>query len=357
MSPARVAAVAVALGALAALAGCGDDDSDGGSAGPTGPEDQAGPVANEDHWHAAFGVYVCDEFLPPLPEFENAEGIHTHGDGVVHIHPFTAEADGEDATLRVFLDGADVGLSDDELTVDGETYAAGDDSCGDGAGEIAVVRWADVAKDGAEPERVDPDDARFLADGEGYVVAFVAEGTDIPEPESAGRLAELGAVDGGGTVDTTSPSTTGASDDPPVATDDRDLPDGFYPVALTEPAPCRTAGMRPDPEGTNCYRLPDEPAAGADIIESAEASVDPASGGWRVDIVFTEDGIGAFNEVAAICAQFGATCPYGQLALLVGGEIVTAPTIQQPSFERDQVVVSGDFTRDEAEDLAEALAG
>ena len=263
MSPARAAAVAVALGALAALAGCGDDDSDsdGGS---------AGPVANEDHWHAAFGVYVCDEFLPPLPEFENAEGIHTHGDGVVHIHPFTAEADGEDATLRVFLDGAGVGLSDDELTVDGETYSAGDDSCDDGEGEIAVVRWADVAA-AAEPERIDPDDARFLADGEGYVVAFVAKGTDIPKPESAGQLAELGAADGGGTVDTTSPSTTGASDDPPVATDDRDLADGFYPVMLTEPAPCRTSGMRPDPEGTNCYRLPDEPAAGADIIESAEA--------------------------------------------------------------------------------------
>ena len=43
---------------------------------------------NKDHWHAAFGVNVCGEWLPNAPEFEDAEGIHTHGDGLMHIHPF-----------------------------------------------------------------------------------------------------------------------------------------------------------------------------------------------------------------------------------------------------------------------------
>ena len=27
------------------------------------------PIAFEDHWHSAYGFYVCDEFLPDLPEF------------------------------------------------------------------------------------------------------------------------------------------------------------------------------------------------------------------------------------------------------------------------------------------------
>ena len=31
-----------------------------------------------DHWHAAFGVNVCGEWIPNAPEFEDAEGIHTH---------------------------------------------------------------------------------------------------------------------------------------------------------------------------------------------------------------------------------------------------------------------------------------
>lgn len=334
---------------VASLVGCGDDDDE--SERPPGP---VPPVVNEDHWHAAFGVYVCDEFLPPLPESESPLGIHTHGDGVIHIHPFTAAAAGENATLRVFLDSVDIDVSDDELTVDGETYTEGDDTCDGSEGRLEVLRWADVAAADAEPERVDAD-ARFREDGEGYVLAFVAEGEDVPAPESADMLAELGAVDGGGT-DTTDETTTTTAGGPPVATDDRPLDDGFYPVEATEPAPCRSPGMRPDRGNTTCYRLPDEPAAGADIVEEAEAALDPVSG-WRVDLVFTEDGIAAFNSVAAVCSQFGPTCPLGQLALLVDGEIVTAPTITQPSFERDQIVVSGEFSRDEAEDLADALAG
>ncbi|HEV7758099.1 MAG TPA: hypothetical protein VGO78_03885, partial [Acidimicrobiales bacterium] len=85
-----------------------------------------------------------------------AHGIHTHGDGVIHIHPFSAEAAGENATLRVFLDSADIELTDDALTVGGETYTEGDDTCDGREGRLEVVRWAEVA----EPERVDAD-ARF----------------------------------------------------------------------------------------------------------------------------------------------------------------------------------------------------
>jgi preprotein translocase subunit SecD len=189
------------------------------------------------------------------------------------------------------------------------------------------------------------------------VLAFVAEGTEVPEPESADTLAELGAVDGGGSSDTTEPTTPATADGPPVVTDDRTLADGFYPVETTEPAPCRSPGMRPDRDNSNCYHLPDEPAVGADIVEEAEAVADQVNGGWRVELVLTENGIGAFNDVAAICSQLGPTCPLGQLALLVEGEVVTAPTITEPSYERDQIQVAGDFDKDEAEALADALAG
>src|SRR3954464_11404283 len=51
--------------------------------------DTAPSSVNKDHWHAAYGFYVCDHFLPALPESpKDPEGIHTHGDGVFHIHPF-----------------------------------------------------------------------------------------------------------------------------------------------------------------------------------------------------------------------------------------------------------------------------
>src|SRR5690349_6189621 len=40
------------------------------------------PVANQDHWHNAYGFYLCDHFLPPFTDKgDDKHGIHTHGDG------------------------------------------------------------------------------------------------------------------------------------------------------------------------------------------------------------------------------------------------------------------------------------
>ena len=156
------------------------------------------PVAFEDHWHAAFGVYICDTFQPPIPEFEDPEGIHTHSDGVIHIHPFASSAAGANARLGVYLDNAGIEVTDDSLTIGDETWTEGEDKCGDEDAEVVVAQWADVQGDG-NPSLVetDPGDLRFRSDGEGYVVAFVPEGTDIPKPDTAANLAELGAIDSG----------------------------------------------------------------------------------------------------------------------------------------------------------------
>src|SRR6476619_3770453 len=57
------------------------------------------PVANKDHWHAAYGVYLCDQFAPPITDTRDPKGIHTHGDGIIHIHPFVRSSSGNNATL------------------------------------------------------------------------------------------------------------------------------------------------------------------------------------------------------------------------------------------------------------------
>jgi hypothetical protein len=156
------------------------------------------PVVNEDHWHAAFGVYVCDEFQPAVPTFESPVGIHTHDDGVIHIHPFSSGGSGENATLGVYLEGAGIEVSDDELKIGDESWSEGDDSCGDEDAELIVAQWKDVQNTDDKPAliRRDFDDIRFRDDGEGYTIAFVPEGTtDIPKPDAAAQLAELGAAD------------------------------------------------------------------------------------------------------------------------------------------------------------------
>ncbi|HEX8805107.1 MAG TPA: hypothetical protein VF743_12965 [Acidimicrobiales bacterium] len=166
------------------------------------------PVARQDHWHAAYGIYVCDEFRDPIPTFESPDGIHTHGDGVIHIHPFSDSAAGANATLGKFLEGTDVEISDDELKIGDETFTEGEQKCGDEDGRVVVAQWSDVQNDDGNPALIDEDmnDIRFREDGEGYVIAFVPEDTDIPKPDTAAQLAELGAVDSGAESGT---STTG----------------------------------------------------------------------------------------------------------------------------------------------------
>ena len=56
------------------------------------------PRIGKDHWHAAIGFYDCDHFLPNEAQFENSEGLHTHGDGLIHLHPFSSAVAGKNAT-------------------------------------------------------------------------------------------------------------------------------------------------------------------------------------------------------------------------------------------------------------------
>jgi hypothetical protein len=176
------------------------------------------PPVIGDHWHAAYGIYVCGEWQPDIPEFENTTGIHTHGDGVIHIHPFSQSGAGENATLGTFLEDTDVELSDDELTIgenelaDGaKTWKEGDDQCDGKDAELVVAQWENAADANAKPALITGglDDIRFRGDGEAYTIAFVPEGdTDIPKPPTAANLAELGAVDAG--AETGSTTTTAA---------------------------------------------------------------------------------------------------------------------------------------------------
>src|SRR2546430_271263 len=63
-----------------------------------------------DHWHASLDVNVCGIWLPPAPQFETEAGnpqvrvgIHSHADGLMHIHPFNSSESGSNATVGRFL--------------------------------------------------------------------------------------------------------------------------------------------------------------------------------------------------------------------------------------------------------------
>ncbi|CAB4596538.1 unannotated protein [freshwater metagenome] len=90
-------------------------------------------------------------------------------------------------------------------------------------------------------------------------------------------------------------------------------------------------------------------------LETARATLQ--NGQWTVSPTFKggADGIGLFNGVAAQCFSKASTCPSGQLAIVLDGRVLSAPTIQQASFQADQIQISGSFKERDAKDLATAL--
>lgn len=91
-----------------------------------------------DHWHATYQIAVCGNVLPPLPGTPG--GVHTHGDGAIHIHPRSDREAGANATLALFLATSGGQLDDGSLTLpSGETYAHGDHCPGGQPGELVVM--------------------------------------------------------------------------------------------------------------------------------------------------------------------------------------------------------------------------
>jgi hypothetical protein len=143
-----------------------------------------------DHWHAAYGIYTCDGFADPLAdEKQDPVGIHTHQDGLIHIHPTSASATGDKATLGVFADDTGLGLEDDRLEIPGgKTYVEGKDKCKGKDGIVQVAVWDDPSD---ETPKIVTEDMTGIKLGENQVltIAFAPEGADLPKPESLAELA------------------------------------------------------------------------------------------------------------------------------------------------------------------------
>jgi preprotein translocase subunit SecD len=102
-----------------------------------------------------------------------------------------------------------------------------------------------------------------------------------------------------------------------------------------------------------------------DSLETARAAL--PQGQWVVNPQFKEgaDGIDKFNAAAATCYNAAATCPpqgstqqgkpVGALAIVLDGRVISAPRIQAPNFQRDEIQISGNFTERSARDLATVL--
>jgi len=219
------------------------------SAEPPQPANQATDEPG-DHWHAALAVNICGEWIEPIAEFEQVHdnpnvrpGIHTHGDGFIHVHPFTTSEGGENAVLGRFLDYGGFSTSSDSLDLGDDAAAwpglstdpskrewTTGDTCPEGtafAGQKGVFKWSLDCK----ARTGDPSDVR-LRDQQVIALAFLPKDEPIGVPpnatstpsddgSAAGPLDVPACATGGPGAETTDTSTVTSL---PVATDTTTTP-------------------------------------------------------------------------------------------------------------------------------------
>jgi hypothetical protein len=171
------------------------------------------PVVGQDHWHEAYGFYVCTsatkgEFIPAFPYQTDAAGIHTEGDGVIDVHPYQKSAAGKNAVLGVFTKGTGVTLNAGELKIPSFAGYGGHDyhdtdSCGGKPGRVQIFVFSTATATTGALQTLDPREVP-LADQAMVVIAFMPKGATIPPPPQANINAMLHPLD----VPSTSSSST-----------------------------------------------------------------------------------------------------------------------------------------------------
>ncbi len=149
--------------------------------------------------------------------------------------------------------------------------------------------------------------------------------------------------------DTAEPPTTEPPTTEPVTSEPE--------VVLPEPAPTT-------PDGTELlpYPIDDQvclvgPAGGTGEVfarGSASPNISSQTGQWVVNVDLRADGQVLWNSLASQCFNGTSVCPSRQLAIVLDGEIQSAPTVQTPNFPGN-VQISGSFTEDEVRSLAQVL--
>jgi hypothetical protein len=190
------------------------------------PDPGSFPPQVGDHWHAALGIYACDGWLPKITgnqeetvtdssgnesyvnDLFGTTGVHSHDDGVIHYHPYSAKSVGKRADIGVYLDVYDIELDTDHLklpdTQGGKEYTTDDYKCNGEDVEIKVVAWDNYTDTGKGSTYItDLTNVRITQDGMVFAIVVAPKDTEIVMPPWAGELPELGAADGGNVPATT----------------------------------------------------------------------------------------------------------------------------------------------------------
>lgn len=112
--------------------------------------------------------------------------------------------------------------------------------------------------------------------------------------------------------------------------------------------------LLPDGSGIG-YLVGPAGATGAVFANDARAEI--FTGSWVVTVSLRagNEGEGAWNALTTLCFGRDASCPTGQIAIVLDGEVISAPVVQEAVFTGGSVQITGDFSEADARDLARIL--
>lgn len=191
------------------------------------------PPRVTDHWHTAYGFYICDQYLgPDTDRLGDRFGIHTHDDGIIHTHPRPGST-GRDASLARFFDEIGADISDSRLELpDGREFENGDTCEGlDEPGQLRVLVWEDPFGEGDEPSDTLTENLSSIRqqDREAIAIVFAPEDAEIPKPPTIDNLNNLTDV-----APTIPPPPEPGTTDDTDGSDTTDTTEGSDPTDTTE---------------------------------------------------------------------------------------------------------------------------
>lgn len=296
-----------------------------------------GPIPESTHWHAAYVVRVCDDVLDPFLSDADPLGIHSHADGIMHVHPFFEESGYENATIGHFADAMGFSIRAGELILpSGEAWRDGDE-CNGVPGRVFVDKWSDPDPSGEVIRHFeDLENLRYEADGELYQIAFAPWDTPPVVPPTSSRLDEYSNL--------AAPAEPWI---PQLATAEQR---SFWLVESVDVEPCEGDAVieRATYGPIRCFTPRSDKLSATDAVVSARAVTFNRQA--AVEVTMTDDlhdlvdfGFADGREVIAIAVE-------------VDGAVITAPLLERPPVS-DRLVLAGGFSPASARSLANALNG
>ncbi|MFF7450917.1 MULTISPECIES: protein translocase subunit SecD [unclassified Streptomyces] len=121
-------------------------------------------------------------------------------------------------------------------------------------------------------------------------------------------------------------------------------------------------GVKPEDPTVGCgeiegvwykYLLGPAAVAGTEVDEAKAVYDTQGAAGWQVTMDFNKSGAKKFADITGKLAQ--NTLPQNEFGIVLDGEVVSSPTVSQ-SITGGQAQISGSFTQEEAQSLANMLS-